>query len=108
MKFKLAPVAKSDLFEITDYYTGISADLAGRFASELTAALHDLCLHPDIGSRRYAHFLPGQSLRVWQLEHFPFLLFYRTDGAWLNVLRILHERRDLSADLINEPGNLRR
>ncbi|WP_269749277.1 type II toxin-antitoxin system RelE/ParE family toxin [Herbaspirillum autotrophicum] len=37
---------------------------------------------------------------MWQLDHFPFLLFYRIDGQLLDVLRVLHERRDLSADLI--------
>lgn len=28
------------------------------------------------------------------------MLFYRVDGQLLDVLRVLHERRDLSADLI--------
>ncbi|MES2118804.1 MAG: type II toxin-antitoxin system RelE/ParE family toxin [Pseudomonadota bacterium] len=99
MEFKLAPNARSDVLEITDYYAAISADLAERFVTELEATLHDLCFEPEIGSRRYAHFLPDQSLRVWQLDHFPFLLFYRVDGM-LDVLRVLHERRDILADLI--------
>ncbi len=100
MEFKLAPVAKSDVLEITDYYAEISVELAERFVTELEATLHGLCFQPSVGSRRYAHFLPDQSLRVWQLDRFPFLLFYRVDGALLDVLRILHERRDLSAALI--------
>jgi toxin ParE1/3/4 len=100
VEFKLAPVAKSDVVEITDYYTEISADLAERFVAELEATLHGLCLQPGLGSRRYAHFLSDRSLRMWQLDRFPFLLFYRVDGVWVDVLRVLHERRDLSASLI--------
>ena len=100
MEFKLAPVAKNDVLEITDYYTEISTELAERFVTELEATLHGLCFQPGVGSRRYAHFLPDQSLRVWQLDRFPFLLFYRVDGVWLDVLRVLHERRNLSASLI--------
>lgn len=100
MEFKLARVAKSDVLEITDYYAEISTELAERFVSELETTLHGLCLQPGVGSRRYAHFLADQSLRVWQLDRFPFLLFYRVEGVWIDVLRVLHERRDLSANLI--------
>ncbi|MBY0558136.1 MAG: type II toxin-antitoxin system RelE/ParE family toxin [Burkholderiaceae bacterium] len=100
MQFKLAPVAKSDVLEITDYYAAISTQLAERFVTELETGLHSLCSQPELGSRRYAHFLPDQSLRVWQLERFPFLIFYRVEDAWVNVLRVLHERRDLAAGLI--------
>ncbi|MBB3120779.1 type II toxin-antitoxin system RelE/ParE family toxin [Pseudoduganella violacea] len=101
MDFKLAQIAKSDVLEIADYYADISPELAERFVAELEATLHGLCSQPGVGSRRYAHFLPDRSLRVWQLDHFPFLLFYRVDGIWIDVLRILHERRDLSASLIS-------
>jgi len=100
MRFKLSPVARRDILDITDYYADISVALAERFVDELSVALHGLCFQPDIGSRRYAHFLTDQSLRVWQLDDFPFLLFYRIDGQSLDVLRVLHERRDLSAGLI--------
>ncbi len=63
MRFRLAPVARSDLLDITDYYADISEALADRFVDELDATLHGLCYQPDIGSRRYAHFMQDQSLR---------------------------------------------
>lgn len=65
MRFKLALVAKRDILDITDYYADISAALAERFVDELDATLHGLCFQPSVGSRRYAHFLADQSLRVW-------------------------------------------
>ena len=100
MDFKLAAIAKNDLFEITDYYTDIDPHLADRFVLELNDALHTLCHNPEIGSRRYAHFLSDKSLRVWHLDRLPFFIFYRENPAFLTVQRILHERRDLSAGLI--------
>ena len=100
VEFKLAPAAKGDVLEIADYYTEISAGLAERFVAELGDALERLCFKPGLGSRRYAHLLPDTSLRVWQLDHFPYVLFYLVDDTGLNVLRVLHERRDLSNNLI--------
>ncbi|BCL94209.1 MULTISPECIES: type II toxin-antitoxin system RelE/ParE family toxin [Ralstonia solanacearum species complex] len=55
---------------------------------------------PSVGSRRYAHLLPDESLRVWSLDSFPFLVFYRVAGDVLDVVRVLHERRDIEASLI--------
>lgn len=104
MKFKLAHAAKNDVLEITDYYSQASTQLAESFVTELEATLHALCLQPGLGSRRYAHLLPHQLLRSWRLDRFPFILFYLIDGSWIDVLRVLHERRDISADLITETG----
>ncbi|MBA5639319.1 type II toxin-antitoxin system RelE/ParE family toxin [Duganella sp. LX20W] len=100
MEFKLAPIARRDVLEITDYYNEISTGLAERFVTELEFTLQGLCGQPGMGSPRYAHFLADHSLRVWQLDHFPLLIFYRIDGDLVDVLRVLHERRDLSADLV--------
>ncbi|MHA4866576.1 type II toxin-antitoxin system RelE/ParE family toxin [Duganella sp. PWIR1] len=100
MDFKLSPAAELDVEEITDYYASVRADLADSFVSELESALQDLCDEPNIGSRQYAHFLPDRSLRSWHLDRFPFILFYRIDASELDLLRVLHERRDLSPALI--------
>jgi toxin ParE1/3/4 len=102
VKFQLSPAAKVDAQEITDHYIDISAEVAGKFVHEIGNTLDDLCLHPELGSRRYAHLLSDRSLRMWKLGRFPFLVFYRINGKWIEVMRILHERRDMSADLITE------
>lgn len=87
--------------EITDYYAGISAALAEGFVDELEAALQDLCDEPHIGSRRYAHLLADRSLRSWHLDRFPFIAFYRVEPSGIDLVRVLHERRDLSPALIS-------
>lgn len=84
---------------ITDFYANLSTRLGERFIDELEKALQLLCRQPDLGSQRYAHLLPDRSLRMWQLDHFPFLVFYRIDTR-IEVLRVLHQRRALSPKLI--------
>ncbi|NRR28807.1 type II toxin-antitoxin system RelE/ParE family toxin [Oxalobacteraceae bacterium] len=101
MEFDLGSAAESDLQDIANYYSSIAPSLAERFLAEVEASLDDLCFEPAIGSRRYAHLLPDSALRTWHLDHFPFLVFYRIDGEVLSVLRVLHERRDLSASMIS-------
>jgi len=100
VRISLSPVAERDILDITDYYADCSSILAERFIDELQATLHGLCRQPGIGSRRYAHLLPDRSLRMWQLDHFPYLLFYRRHHETLWLLRVLHERRALSRKLI--------
>jgi toxin ParE1/3/4 len=102
MEFKLAPIARRDVLDIADYYNEISIELVERFVTELESTLQGLCCRPGVGSRRYEHFLEDRSLRVWQLGQFPFLIFYRVDDDLIDVLRVLHERRDLSAALIEK------
>lgn len=100
MRIELSPVAQRGILDITDYYVEFSPALAERFAEELTITLQGPALQPAMGSRRYAHLLPDRSLRMWQLDHFPYLLFYRTQAQTLNLLRVLHERRALSANAL--------
>lgn len=99
--FRLTSVARQDVLGVVDFYAGVDPAVAEAFVNEFEAALQDLCNHPVKGSRRYAHLLPDRALRVWQLERFPFLIFYRRQGKTLEVLRVLHERRDLAARLIS-------
>ena len=82
-----------DILDITDYYTELSRRLGERFTEELTSTLRSLTRQPGMGSQRYAHLLPDRSLRMWQLDHFPCLLFYRARDETFSLLRVLHERR---------------
>ena len=101
MLVRLFPAAESDFADIVDYYSNVSSSLSERFISELDLSLNRLIASPSMGSPRYAHFLPDRSLRVWQLKHFPFLIFYRLDHGTLAVLRVLHERRALAPEMIS-------
>lgn len=101
MRIRLSPVAQRDILDITHYYTELSPRLGERFTEELTATLRSLTRQPGMGSRRYAHLLPDRSLRMWQLDHFPYLLFYRAPEETFSLLRVLHERHTLPADALD-------
>ncbi|ODV42868.1 hypothetical protein AWV79_22740 [Cupriavidus sp. UYMMa02A] len=100
LRLKLRPAARSDAHAAQDWYDDAAPGLAEAFTEELLSVLSFLAARPSIGSRRYAHFLPDASLRVWPLDRFPFLVFYRVSGEVLDIVRILHERRHIFADLI--------
>ncbi|CAG2157245.1 type II toxin-antitoxin system RelE/ParE family toxin [Cupriavidus numazuensis] len=100
LRLKLRPAARSDAHAAQDWYHDAAPGLGEAFTEELLGVLDFLTTHPGVGSRRYAHFLPDASLRVWALERFPFLVFYRVSDEVIDVVRILHERRDILADLI--------
>jgi toxin ParE1/3/4 len=100
MRIRLSPVAQRDILFVSDYYAELSSALGERFNEELTHTLHNLTRQPGMGSRRYAHLLPDRSLRMWQLDHFPYLLFYRVQDEVLSLLRVLHERRTMSAEAL--------
>jgi toxin ParE1/3/4 len=95
MRLRVYPAALADADEACDWYNHAQAGLGEEFAQELEQALDVLLRQPGMGSKRYAYLLEGNALRFWALDRFPFLVFYRVQGDALQVLRILHERRDI-------------
>ncbi|MBB3015965.1 type II toxin-antitoxin system RelE/ParE family toxin [Cupriavidus alkaliphilus] len=100
LRLKLRPAARGDADAAQDWYDDAAPGLGNAFTDEFLSALAFLVEHPSVGSRRYAHLLPDESLRVWSFDRFPFLVFYRVSGDVLDVVRVLHERRDIVASLI--------
>lgn len=64
---------------------------------EFEAALARIAGRPAIGSPRYAHLLPA--LRFWKLRRHEYLVFYVIQPDVIDVLRILHAKRDIPAAL---------
>lgn len=73
---------------------------AGCSPDELLSAVRLPVDEPAAGSRRYAHLIRDGRLRVWALDRFPFLLFYRFAENRLEIVRILHERRNITRGLL--------
>jgi toxin ParE1/3/4 len=95
MRLRIYPAALTDADEAYDWYNQARAGLGEEFSQELEQALDVLLRQPGMGSKRYAYLLAGNALRFWSLDRFPFLVFYRVQSDELQVLRILHERRDI-------------
>lgn len=71
-----------------------------RLLEEFEAALSRIGERPAIGSPRYAHLLPG--LRYWSLRKHSYLVFYVEQPDFVDVLRVLHAKRDIPAALAED------
>lgn len=101
MRLTFSPAARRDIYSISEYYRDISEALSERFIDELHAALRSLLHLPGMGTLRFSHLRPGRLVRAWKLDCFPFLLYYSPDEHWLELLRVLHERRHVDAEFVH-------
>ena len=74
-----------------------SAAAASQFLRELEDALAGIAQRPAIGSPKYARLLKG--LRFWRLRRFRYLVFYLQRPSYVDIIRVLHEARDIPAAL---------
>lgn len=88
-----APCARRDLIDIWNYFTGVaSSDVAERLLREIDEAITRLLNHPMAGRPR-DDIAP--SLRAVLVR--PYAILYRVKGSNVEVIRILHTRRDFAA-----------
>lgn len=71
--------------------------MAMELAEQLEGALRSLATHPAIGSARYADLLDIPGLRSWPIKPSTYLIVYVGDAGQLDIWRVLHGRRDISA-----------
>ena len=94
----LRPLAQADIDAIFAYYLAEGGPSRARqFADRLEDALRTLGAHPAIGSRRYADLLGIAGLRSWPIQKSAYLIFYIDDVGQIDIWRVLHGRRDISA-----------
>jgi toxin ParE1/3/4 len=72
-------------------------DLGERFLAAVEAALEHVGAHPKTGSTRYAVQVKLDELRFWPVKGFPYLVFYIESEQRVDVVRVLHEQRDIPA-----------
>jgi len=100
--YALTPLAKADIFDIWCYIADDSEDAADR----VEQAIYDACAlvaqaplrghsRPDLTSR---------SLRFWTLTRYPnYTVVYRPDTAPLQVVAVLHGKRNIRSILKQRP-----
>ncbi|MBK5222017.1 MAG: type II toxin-antitoxin system RelE/ParE family toxin [Acidimicrobiia bacterium] len=73
--------------------------VAGRFVDAVERAFNHLGRHPQTGSPRFSYELDIPGLRSWPLRRFPYLVFvfYVDETDHLDIWRLLHSARDISA-----------
>ena len=100
----IKPLADHDLVHAVAYYESEKPSLGAQFLQEFRAVIMAIRQNPRIGSQRYIHLIPG--MRVRHVARFPFLVLYLERESAIEVIRVLHIRRDLPAALENiEPDN---
>lgn len=75
------------------------------FIDALVQAFAHIARHPATGSPRSAHELNLPGLRFWSLARYPHLVFYVERSEHIDVWRVLHGQRDISA-WMQEPENI--
>lgn len=91
--------AKQDVQDAVDHYLGQGAPGAARtFVQALEAAYRLISAHPSSGSPSYVERFGGPPrLRGWALKGVPYVVFYLECADRIDVVRVLHGRRDIPA-----------
>ena len=98
--------ARHDIDEAIDHYsTDAPAAAALAFIRALEEAFRHMADHPAGGSPRYGDELALPGLRSWVVKRFPYVVFYVEREADIDVWRVLHAARDISAWLRDPPND---
>lgn len=88
--------ANEDVEHAIDYYLDEgSAQAASDLIDALQAVYRLIALHPGVGSPRYGYELDIPGLRGRALDGFPYTVLYVERRDRIEVLRVLHQRRDI-------------
>jgi toxin ParE1/3/4 len=93
--YVLAPAARSDLIEISDFIGRENPEAAKRVLADLRSAMRGLAETPGMGHLR--NDLADEPLRFWSV--FSYLIIYRPKTKPLQIIRVLHGARDVKAIL---------
>jgi toxin ParE1/3/4 len=93
-----APAARRDADNIWDYYAlNASPDIASAMIYKIERAADRVAAHPFYGRSRDNFLRGSRSILVH-----PYVLFYRLAEDGIEVIRVLHQRRDLTTILRDE------
>jgi plasmid stabilization system protein ParE len=102
-----SPAAQQDLIEIWGYFARVASPAtADRLVDEIEAAANRLVINPRMHHVRH-DLIPDLPNELRSVPAHPYTLFYRmnpqsADGyEEIEILRVLHERRDFSSELPN-------
>jgi plasmid stabilization system protein ParE len=92
--FQFTPKATEDLDAIWWFIAEENRDAADRVELEIVATCGRLAKHPRIGTKRQD--ITALPVRFWTVTKFPnYVIVYRPDTAPLQVVAVLHGKRDL-------------
>ena len=84
--------AQADIASIDSHYHRLNPGYAANVARKAVTAARFLAESPEAGPSA------GSNTRKWRVTGTPYLLFYRHDGKFLRIVRIMHAARDWRGD----------
>jgi plasmid stabilization system protein ParE len=101
--FELTPLAAEDLDGIWWFIAEDSRDAADRVELETVATCRRLAKHPLMGTKR--RDITALPVRLWTVTKFPnYVIVYRPETVPLQVVAVLHGKRDLKEVLEERSG----
>jgi toxin ParE1/3/4 len=94
------PRAIRDLADLAVYLAeeSGSSDLAFRFLDAAEAGFEQLAAMPEIGVAREYRDPELAGVRMWRIAGFDhYLIFYRPTRSGVEIIRVLHAKRDIEA-----------
>ena len=92
-RYQLSAPARLDLIEIRDFISRDSRIAARKVLAGIRAACRLLAKRPEIGHLRTD--LVAEPLRFWPV--YSYLIVYRPESEPIEIVRVLHGARDVSA-----------
>jgi len=100
--YDLTQLAKGDIFEIWSYIANDNEDAAERVEQAIYDACEFIAESPLRGHT--CKDLTKRSLRFWTLTRYPnYTIVYRPDTVPVQVMAVLHGRRNVRRILKNRP-----
>ncbi|HEY7390673.1 MAG TPA: type II toxin-antitoxin system RelE/ParE family toxin [Bryobacteraceae bacterium] len=94
--FRFTPQASEDLDAIWWFIAEDNREAADRVEEEIIAACEQLAKFPMMGTKR--RDVTALPVRFWTITRFPnYVIVYRNDAVPLEVIAILHGKRDLKS-----------
>jgi toxin ParE1/3/4 len=89
-----SPQYERDITEIWDHIALHNADAADRAVMAIEDTIELLGDFPGIGTP-CPHLAPGLRRTLWR----EYLIYYRLRDNWIEIVRVLHGRRNIAPDL---------
>ncbi len=99
VKIQILSAANSDIDKALNYYSNeAGTELALRFMAALQQTLRVLSENPRIGTLIEFKNTKLEGIRRWSVQGFKsYLIFYRIVAGIIEVVRLLHAKRDLDS-----------
>ncbi len=94
-RYQISPPARQDLIDIRDFIAKDNRATARKVLARIRAACRMLAQRPEVGHLRTD--LASEPLRFWPA--YSYLIIYRPNSKPIEIVRVLHGARDVSAIL---------